>query len=95
VEDSVSDWYRGFYTGVKAFPEVRENEILLLTDVRPEQAVGLGVDFIWLKGEGLRPRAPQRGLAIVGREQASRLSAEQRVLVTTFEPLTHGLGKPK
>lgn len=91
--DLVRDWHRGFYTGIDMVPEVRSDEVLLLTDQPAEAVKDLALDFLWMKAAGLKPRAPQRGLAIVNQARARDLASHPAL--TAFAPLTPRQLKPQ
>lgn len=92
--DYVRDWYRGFYTGAEMPTEVRPGEVLMVTDKTPAEAAPLGINFTWLKGAGLQPRAPQRGLAVVAEKEGARIVASYPNLVRAFLPITPLQTKP-
>jgi hypothetical protein len=84
----IEDWYRGFYTGLDQYPEVDEAFILAVTDRTDAEVQVLGTNFKWVRGAALTPRAAQRGLATLARDEGITLGKRFPELIRVFAPIT-------
>ena len=84
----IEDWYHAFYTGLDQYPEVEDASILAVTDRTQAEVDVLGTNFRWVRGAGLTPRAPQRGLATLPRDDGIAIAKRFPELIRVFAPIT-------
>ena len=66
---------RNLFSGIDYAPQVAETQCMLVADrERPEGALG-GIEFTWLKCEGIDRSTPYRGLAVVDTDKVPAFDA--------------------
>ena len=94
-DDLVTNWDRNLFTGMEAAPEVSAAECLVMLDNPSAVHMVPGADFAWLDIAGLDRTVKQRGLAIVDRATAEKLTQDLAEILRVFTPITSRLVSPR
>jgi hypothetical protein len=82
---------RNLFSGLDYAPQVAETQCMLVADrERPEGALG-GIEFIWLKCEGIDRSTPYRGLAVVDTDKVPAFDAT----IAVYRPASPRMTPPR
>lgn len=83
----MTNWHRNLYQGLDIAPEVREDQMLIVTEVDSSSPALKHWTFNWLDNAGLDQTIGRRGIAVVPTEDAETIWAKTGAAVRAYQPL--------
>lgn len=83
----MTNWHRNLYQGLDIAPEVRADQVLIMTEVDASSPALQPWKFHWLDGAGLDQTIGRRGIAVVPSEGAETIWAQTGAAVRPYKPL--------
>lgn len=81
---------RNLFSGLDYAPQVADNAVMLVADRERAEGKIAGVDFTWLKCEGIDHSTPYRGLAVVAADELPAFDAT----VAVYRPASPRMTPP-
>ena len=83
----MTNWHRNLFKGLDAAPDVRDGEVLLVTEIDAGSPALKRWKFAWLDNVGLDQTIGRRGIAVAPAKGAQDIWAQTGAAVRAYKPL--------
>ena len=84
----MTNWHRNLYSGLDIAPEVREDQVLVITEVEASSPALKGLALTWLDNVGLDRTVGRRGISILPSAAAENIWVRTVGAVRAYKPIS-------